>query len=92
MQKYRPSIWDVINNAWGIVVVAFTVFLSKITRYLNVKKRENIIGNEENENRNDIVSIVSMQYKLIKTVFYDELKHVKYFYKTKLDDWQVKEN
>ena len=68
------------------------MFLSKITRYLNVKKRENITRNEENENRNDIVAIVSTQYKLIKTVFYDELKHVKYFYKTKLDDWQLKEN
>lgn len=39
IETSTPTIWDVIDTSWGIVILAFTVFLSKIARYLNVRER-----------------------------------------------------
>lgn len=69
IETVTPTIWDVIDTSWGIVILAFTVFLSKIARYLNVREREKITRDEENESRNDIVTILSTQYKLMNQVF-----------------------
>lgn len=84
------TIWDVIQNAWGLVILCFTVILTRFTTFMNVRQRNKITKIEENEGRSDIVSILTTQYKLSNSAFKKELESVGYFYKSRLPSDDLK--
>ena len=40
------TFFDIIQNVWSFAVVCFTIILAKITKYINLRQKQKLIGQE----------------------------------------------
>ena len=39
IRQQSNTIWDIIDSTWGVCILCFTIVLSKISNFINLKRR-----------------------------------------------------
>jgi hypothetical protein len=86
VKRFTPQYWDLFNNAWGIVLLAFQLVIFRVSRLINLKVKASQVSEEKDHKRRDLLGVLFDIDRLSKGVYKEELSSVGFYYKSKLPD------
>jgi hypothetical protein len=84
VESTSTSLFNVVQNVWGLAIVCFTVMLAKVARHVNLHRMGERVGRLRADFRNNLCILLSKVSALASGRQQRELRKVRYFLKSEL--------